>query len=73
MATFAFKKEIKLDKGLGKVLGTATANSILSDNMKLDGDNVVMEYLTEFEGPDLAEVSKSMRQIPVDFSTAPEH
>ena len=73
MATFAFKRELKLNEKLSDLLGTATAHSSLSEVMKLEGDYVIMEYMTEYEGPDLYEVSKDMRKIKADFSNEPEH
>jgi hypothetical protein len=41
--------------------------------MKLDGDHITMEYMTEFEGPDLQETAKSMRRIRAEYSQEPEH
>ena len=49
METFAFKKEIKLSQS---VAGSA-AHSSLSEVMKLDGDHVILDYVTTFEGVDL--------------------
>lgn len=73
MSTFAFKKEIQLNKVLGETLGSAVAHSSLSEVMKLDGDHITMEYMTEFEGPDLQETAKSMRRIRAEYSQEPEH
>ena len=63
MNTFAFKKDIELNKHVSNVLGRRTAHSSLSEVMRLDGDHVVLDFLTEFEGADLQETSKSMRHI----------
>jgi len=73
MGTFAFKKELELNKHVSNALGKRTAHSSLSEVMRLDGDHVVLDFLTEFEGADLQEASKSMRNIKADFSNDPEH
>lgn len=36
--------------------------------MKLDGDYIILEFETVFEGTDLATVSQSMRKIDTNFS-----
>ena len=54
MQTFAFKKEIMLTETIGNTFGSKTAHSSLGEVMRLDGDHVVLEYLTEFEGADLS-------------------
>lgn len=73
MATFAFKKEIVLNKEIGQMLGSSTAHSSLSEQMKLQGDHIVINYMTEFESTDLSTTSKSMRNINPSFSDEPEH
>jgi Ran GTPase-activating protein (RanGAP) involved in mRNA processing and transport len=65
METFAFKKEIKLSQAW---TGTA-AHSSLSEVMKLDGDHVILDYVTTFEGADLQDISRSMRRMKGEFST----
>lgn len=73
MQTFAFKKEIKLNDQVGAALGSKTAHSSLSEVMKINKDHIQLEYITEFEGADLKEISRSMRKFNPDFSDAPEH
>lgn len=73
MATFAFKKEIKLNEPIGQMLGTKTAHSSLSEQMKLEGDHIMISYMTEFEGADLRDTSRSMRNFNPQFSDEPEH
>jgi hypothetical protein len=41
--------------------------------MRLEGDHVMLEYLTEFEGVDLTYASETMRKMKAEFSDAPEH
>jgi hypothetical protein len=48
MSSFAFKKDLALG---------AVAHSSLSETMSLEGDHVVINYDTEFEGADLNELS----------------
>lgn len=73
MGTFAFKKEIALTQTMGDLMGKKTAHSSLGEVMKLEGEHIVLEYLTEFEGADLQYSSQTMRRMKVDFSSAPEH
>ena len=73
MATFAFKKEIKLNEVMGEALGTKTAHSSLSEQMKLEDDHIIINYMTEFEGADLRETSRAMRNFNPKFSDEPEH
>jgi len=53
MATFAFKKDIQLNPHIGEMLGKKTAHSSLSEQMKLEDDHIIINYMTEFEGADL--------------------
>ena len=53
METFAFKKDIKLSESIASTFGKAAAHSSLSEVMKLQGDHVVLDYVTTFEGVDL--------------------
>lgn len=73
MATFAFKKDVNLNKPIGELLGKKTAHSSLSEQMKLEDDHIIVNYMTEFEGADLKETSRSMRNINPKFSNDPEH
>jgi len=73
MATFAFKKDIKLNDAIGEVLGSKKAHSSLSEQMKLEDDHIIINYTTEFEGADLRDTSRSMRSINPKFSDEPEH
>jgi len=41
--------------------------------MKLEGDHIIINYITEFEGADLRDTAKSMRSVKPKFSDAPEH
>lgn len=61
MATFAFKNDFKSS------LGQRAAHSSLSEVMRLDGDHILLEYLTEFEGADLQYSSETMRKFNVEF------
>ena len=63
MATFAFKKDIQLTPQIGDVLGKKTAHSSLSEQMKLEDDHIIINYMTEFEGADLRDTSRAMRSI----------
>ena len=60
MSSFAFQTKIPYTD--------ATASSSLSETMSLSGDHVLINYLTEFEGKDMAELSKSVRNIKPKFS-----
>lgn len=73
MATFAFKKDIKLNDAIGEVLGSKKAHSSLSEQMKLEDDHIIINYMTEFEGADLRDTSRSMRTFNPKFSDEPEH
>eukprot|EP00356_Strombidium_inclinatum_P013346 CAMPEP_0170482128 /NCGR_PEP_ID=MMETSP0208-20121228/2281_1 /TAXON_ID=197538 /ORGANISM="Strombidium inclinatum, Strain S3" /LENGTH=692 /DNA_ID=CAMNT_0010754929 /DNA_START=16 /DNA_END=2091 /DNA_ORIENTATION=- len=64
MSSFAFKKTMPL--------GT-TAHSSLSETMTLEGDNIVINYVTEFTGLDLNELQKGMRTIHPKFSDELQH
>ena len=59
MSSFAFKKDLALG---------AVAHSSLSETMNLEGDHVVINYDTEFEGADINELSKKMRRPVPKFS-----
>ena len=59
MSSFAFKKDLALG---------AVAHSSLSETMSLEGDHVVINYDTEFEGADLNELSQKMRRPKPKFS-----
>lgn len=63
METFAFKKDIKLNEPMGEMFGKKIAHSSLSEQMKLEDDHIIINYMTEFEGADLKETSRSMRNI----------
>ena len=64
MSSFAFKKNLPLG---------ASAHSSMSETMALDGEHVVINYVTEFDGVDLKEVASSMRTIKPQFSNQLEH
>ena len=59
MSSFAFKKDLAMG---------AVAYSSLSETMALEGDHVVINYDTEFEGADLNELSQKMRRVKPKFS-----
>ena len=59
MSSFAFKKDLALG---------AVAHSSLSETMSLEGDHVVINYDTEFEGADLGELTQKMRRPQPKFS-----
>lgn len=59
MSSFAFKKDLPMG---------ATAHSSLAETMAIEGDHVVINYDTEFEGADLNELSQKMRKIKPKFS-----
>ena len=59
MSSFAFKKDLPMG---------ATAHSSLSETMNLQGDHVVINYETEFQGAELNEIQKKMRKIRGGFS-----
>jgi len=48
MSSFAFKKNMPMG---------ASAHSTMSETMVLDGEHIVVNYVTEFDGIDLKEVS----------------
>ena len=60
MSSFAFQTKLPLTD--------ATATSSLSETMSLAGDHVLVNYLTEFEGRDMSELAKSVRNIKPKFS-----
>jgi len=59
MSSFAFKKDLPMG---------ATAHSSLSETMNLQGDHVVINYETEFQGAELNDIQKKMRKIRGGFS-----
>ena len=59
MASFAFKQKLPMG---------ATATSSLGETMSLQGDHIVINYATEFEGAELNDISKRMRKIKAGFS-----
>ena len=73
METFAFKKDIKLSESIANTFGKTAAHSSLSEVMKLQGDHVVLDYVTTFEGVDLTDISRSMRRHKVAFSDEADH
>lgn len=60
MSSFAFQTKVPMTD--------ATASSSLSETMSLKGDHVLVNYLTEFEGADMSDLAKSMRNIKPKFS-----
>ena len=60
MSSFAFQTKVPMTE--------ATATSSLSETMNLKGDHVLVNYLTEFEGKDMSDLAKSMRNIKPKFS-----
>jgi len=54
MASFAFKQEIS---------GGKAAHATMSEAMSLEGDHVVIQYTTEFEGADLSDLSHKLRKV----------
>lgn len=64
MNSFAFKQEIQH----GNV-----AHSTLSETMALEGDHVTVTFDTTFEGPNLKEVKKQMREVNPTYSDEGEH
>jgi hypothetical protein len=41
--------------------------------MKLEDDHIIINYMTEFEGADLRETSRAMRNFNPKFSDESEH
>jgi len=64
MNSFVFKQELHH----GNV-----AHSTLSETMALEGDHVTVTFDTTFEGPDLKEVKKQMREVNPAYSDDGEH
>jgi len=64
MNSFAFKQELHH----GNV-----AHSTLSETMALEGDHITVTFDTTFEGPDLKDVKKQMREINPAYSDDGEH
>mmetsp|Transcript_10085 Transcript_10085/g.17006 ORF Transcript_10085/g.17006 Transcript_10085/m.17006 type:complete len:394 (+) Transcript_10085:720-1901(+) len=64
MSSFAFKKNLPLG---------AKAHSTLSETMALEGDHVIINYNTEFDGVDLSQIEKSMRTIQPQFLSDQEY
>ena len=60
MSSFAFQTKIPMTD--------ATAHSSLSETMGITGDHITVNYLTEFEGADMSELNKSVRNIKPKFS-----
>lgn len=58
MSSFKFKKNLAFGKA---------ASSSLAESMKLQGDHVMLSWLTEYEGKDLANVAKKLRKIKPKF------
>lgn len=52
MSSFAFKKEIWFG---------STAHSSLSEVMTLEGDYLVIQFMTDFEGSDLKQIKANKR------------
>ena len=59
MSSFAFKQKLPMG---------ATATSTLGETMTLEGDHVVINWATEFEGAELGEITKKMRKVKAGFS-----
>ena len=65
MSSFAFKQEIGND---------ASTSSSLSETMQIDGDHVVINYETTFQGPrDIADIKEKFRVISPEFSNDAQH
>ena len=62
-----------MNEKLQGLLGKTAAHSSLSEVMKLQGDHVILDYITSFEGVDLQDISKSMRRIKTEFTDDQEH
>ena len=56
MRSFAFKKEISYG-----IAGDVVAHSTLSEVMSLEGDHIVISFITNFEGIDLRNMEKNLR------------
>ena len=46
MDTFTFKKDIELSEKITNLLGKSAAHSSLSEVIKLEGDHVILDYVT---------------------------
>ena len=60
MSSFAFQTKVPMTD--------ATASSSLSETMGLTGDHVLVNYLTEFDGADMSDLAKSVRNTKPKFS-----
>ena len=63
MASFAFKRTLR---------DGTEAHATMTEAMTLEGDHVVVQYTTDFEGTDLSKLSHKLRKIDPKFEDSGE-